>query len=155
MANGSALIPELKRNRRGGPRTPEGKAKALANLRPPWTAETAPASPGRPVAGASVRNKYNEMQDWTLQELQTYIDAPNSPANGVTAAMQWKLAREGRGDSVDRITTNTAGPVGQDVNVNVQHEHRHTVDFDAIENELAAIVTRNRGRVAKALTRND
>lgn len=44
---------------------------------------------GRPNAGASVREYFNEMGELTVEDIQRIHNDPKSPANKVTAAQTW------------------------------------------------------------------
>lgn len=108
-----------------GPKTPDGKARALANLRPPFQIGN-PGGPGRPAAGMTVRDWYNEMQGWNREEVEAVVRNPNEPNAKAAAARVWMDARsEDRtasgvpiaGPELDRIADRTVGKAKQEVDV--------------------------------------
>jgi hypothetical protein len=94
------------------------------------------------------------MQEWSLAEIAAVQNDLSAPVNKLTAAAQWLNAATGNGCSTDRIINNTAGAPGQDVNVNVKHEHSVTIDYDAIEDQLKRIGTGQNRRLAHAVPAN-
>ena len=75
--------------RRGGPKTPAGKAKSLANLAPPFRPGESGNPAGRPNAGASVIDWLNVMAEWTRADLRTVVGDDTLPANKLAAARLW------------------------------------------------------------------
>lgn len=81
------------KTRTGGPKTKEGKAKAIANLKPPWTSKTAPTGPGRPAnAGLSLQELLNQMKGWPREKYKEIIDDPKESGERVAAALRWYYA---------------------------------------------------------------
>ena len=93
-----------------GPNTENGKRRALANLElGRWPPGVSGNPAGRQPAGLSVAEWWNQMQEWTLPELQKVADDPNMPAAKAAAAHQWIAARGGAGGALDRICDRTNG----------------------------------------------
>lgn len=127
--------------RKGGPKTKEGKAKALANLvehkHPNWLPGVSGNPAGRPNAGAAVAEWYNQMEGWSLERLKKVAADPKAPSSQVAAAQQWLQSRDGNGGSLDRICDRTdgrpaqsktvthQGPDGGPVEVNAHHNFDH------------------------------
>lgn len=135
----SVQITELPKSKRG-PKTAEGKARALANLRPAWQPGDVPNPAGRPNAGAAVAEWFNQMQGWSLEQLEATAADPDSPAAKVTAAKQWLAAMSGNGTAVDRICDRTDGKPTQPVDHRGAGEVRNctTDELLAIRDILAA-----------------
>jgi hypothetical protein len=79
---------------------------------------------GRPTAGATIREWWNVMQGWTMEQLAACLSDPLTPLAKRTAAAQWLGAFEGNGTAVDRICDRTEGKPTQNVNVNGEVAHR-------------------------------
>lgn len=123
-----------------GPNTPEGKAKALANLRPMKPGETLNPH-GRPIAGASLREWINQMQGWTLEELRAVATDANAPVNKVTAARTWLDAATNErtcGAEFDRIMDRTEGKPPQSVKMDVNAQVSHA---EAVQGVMGKILT--------------
>ena len=137
--------------RTGGPKTPEGKAKALANLiphkRPNWKPGEVPNPAGRPAAGLAIIENVNLMQGLTRAEVEKVANDPAAPLNKRVAAKRWLAADDGTGADFDRIIDRTVGkPKGDDgaattVNVNVTQLSR---------DDLVRIATTGGRRIAEA-----
>lgn len=95
--------PDQIRNKTG-PKTPEGRARALANLRPPWKRGDNPNPSGRPNAGASIKEWINQMSGWALDDIKSVANDDKSPASKVVAARAILNAASKR-------TTNTGAPI--------------------------------------------
>ena len=85
---------------------------------------------GRPSAGMSIREWWNQMQDWTTAQVQAVVDDPNSPAVKVAAARTLlhacssKLTKGGMpvaGPDLDRILDYTSGRPTKSVAVKVKN----------------------------------
>lgn len=102
-------------HKKRGPQTPEGRAKALANLthiKPGQRLNPA----GRPSAGASVKDWWNIMQGWSRKKLEAVIADNASPVNKVAAAQAWLNACKA-GNDLDRILEHTAGRAAQSLDL--------------------------------------
>ena len=91
-----------------GPKTEAGRARSLANLTPFKPGDVGNPA-GRPPAGASIREWWNVMQDWSIEQVNRVLSDPQSGMAKRTAAVQWLAAFEGNGGSVDRIFDRTEG----------------------------------------------
>jgi hypothetical protein len=78
---------------------------------------------GRPTAGATVREWYNQMQGLTVAELQAINADSAAPVAKVAAANQW-LRGIINGTELDRVLDRTDGKPTQNVNVNGEMNHR-------------------------------
>lgn len=120
-----------------GPKTVEGKARSLANLKPPWKPGEQPPFPGRKNAGATVKERFNAMQDLPVTQLEAVASNPASPVSDVAAANQWLRAKD-RGDELQRILEQTDGKPAQSSTVThqgpdggpVEVESRHSFNHD-------------------------
>jgi hypothetical protein len=145
--NGSSLQ-NKERKRSGGPKTPEGKARALANLKPCRPGETHNPA-GRPKsAGLSIREWMNEMQEWPRSQIEAVMNDNDAPAAKRAAARCWfDATMKGytssgapvAGSDLDRICDRTDSKPAQPVVVsgNVSHEVRaEPLDMDQLERDL-------------------
>lgn len=71
---------------------------------------------GRPTAGASVKEWWNVMQEWTETQLAVVFESKAAPINQRAAAGQW-LGALNDGDSLDRIVNVTHGKPTQPLDV--------------------------------------
>ncbi|MBC7783165.1 MAG: hypothetical protein H7144_04935 [Burkholderiales bacterium] len=99
-----------------GPKTPEGRARAEANLKP-FPAGQSGNPKGRPSAGAAVREWLNAMQDMTRDELDRIFKDEAEPINRRTAAGIWIGASTTGGTDFDRIMDRTDGRPKQSIEI--------------------------------------
>ena len=64
---------------RPGPKTPEGKARALANLQPPWPKGVSGNPGGSRSFGPHVAEWINNLADSTQEQLEAIADDPDEP----------------------------------------------------------------------------
>lgn len=76
----------VENKKKRGPSTPEGRARALANLRPQVSGEPPHNPRGRPSAGLSIREWINIMQGWTVKEVEAVMTDDSAPIIKKTAA---------------------------------------------------------------------
>lgn len=126
-----------KRPGKRGPKTPEGKARALSNLQAPFPPGVSGNPAGRPAAGAVVKEWFNVMAEWSKADLEQARDAADSPAAKVAAARSWldAMSKEKTsggqpvaGNDLDRIIDYTHGRPAQTVN----HANADGKDFKII-----------------------
>lgn len=106
-----------------GPKTPEGKARSLANLKPPWEPGNL-VKGGRPSAGLSIKEWVNQMEKWPRSKLEAVMKDLNAPVAKIAAARIWIDASSKErnsagmpiaGSDVDRIFDRTEGKPKQAV----------------------------------------
>lgn len=141
--------------RKRGPKTAEGKAKAMANLCPPWKPGEAPKSAGRPKsAGLSIREWMNEMQDWPRERILQLMEDKDSPVAQVAAARCWFDATSlgytssgapVAGSDLDRICDRTDGKPNQPVTVN---------DLNKLTTDELAALRNIRSQLASRISAN-
>jgi hypothetical protein len=120
---------------RPGPKTPEGRKRALANLRP-WQKGQSGNPKGRPTYGLVAREWANIMADMNKAELLAIIDDDEAPSAKVAAAQQVMKARNGDGQAFDRIADRTEGRPPQALTVkavtadtrSLEERARHVLD---------------------------
>lgn len=126
-----------------GPKTPEGKARALANLMPPMKPGETRNPRGRPSAGLSIREWMNQMQDWSSARLDAVMKNDDAPACQRAAARCWLDAMTRAytssgapvaGSDLDRLCEQTAGKATQPVELTGPGGEplavKHDFDFD-------------------------
>lgn len=99
-----------------GPSTPEGRERALANLRP-WMPGESGNPKGRPTFGASVREWANLLAVEDKATLLAIIADDTASNAKVAAAQQVLKAREGDGQAFDRLADRTEGRPQQAVTI--------------------------------------
>ena len=118
-------------------RDPDHPEAGKGGIVPPVETRWKPGQPGnpkgRPSAGASVKEWWNQMREWPLSKVESVLRDKSAPVNKLSAAQEWLsacLGREGAepGRSVERIIGHTDGKPAQQVQVDhtgeVQHRHR-------------------------------
>lgn len=123
--------------RKGGPKTEEGKAKALANLRPPWKPGESGNKAGEWSAGANVKHQWNRMADWSRQQLERVSQDETETVARRAAANRWLAALESRED-LNQIISHTDGSPAKSVDVNVSGGMTHTHAVRAAMDRLKA-----------------
>jgi hypothetical protein len=103
----SAVKKSVRCSGKRGPKTAEGKARALANLRP-WPAGVSGNPAGRMTAGAYVREGFNQMAEWTEAQLVAVRDNPAAPVAQRAAARTWLDAMLS-GKELDQVIDHTDG----------------------------------------------
>lgn len=135
-----------------GPKTPEGKARSLANLIPAKPGEVRNKNGGHRAAGASVKEWINVMQEWTAAEVAAVLEDGDAPMNKRAAARVWLDAASKdknaagmpvAGADLDRIMDRTVGKPTQAVELTgrdggpIATETKPKFDYDAFRQALS------------------
>lgn len=110
----------------------------------PWPKGVSGNPSGRPSAGASVREWWNQMRDWSTEKIEAVANDPSVPVAKRAAAQQWlKAAKQGSDASCDRIIDYTEGRPTQNVKLNGEMDLRHQHDvrpvFDRLRSDPEAL----------------
>jgi hypothetical protein len=128
---------------------------SLANLKPPWKKGEGGRHGGRPAAGMVVREWWNEMADWTSQQLEAVANDATESVAKRAAARRWLAASSelARKDELEMIVEQTGGKAKQQLEVSGGIDHKlHAVMGAALNDPESLKSAKQMAARAKALT---